>query len=76
MQTIFQDIQLGKNIRAVRLEKGMTQTEVAVKLRLMGSMLSKGELADIESGAVGIKAGDLKALKEIFEVGYDRFFEI
>ena len=76
MQTIFQDIQLGKNIRAVRLEKGMTQTEVAVKLRLMGSMLSKGELADIESGSVGIKAGDLKALKESFEVGYDRFFEI
>lgn len=75
MQWILQDIPLGKNIKALRNQRHMTQKQVAEQMQLMGSMISRETLANIERGKRNIKACDLKALKFLFQVDYDIFFE-
>lgn len=74
MQRILTGIPLGRNIRTVRMEKGMTQMQVVEQLQLMGSMMSRSTLANIEVGRRNIKASDLKALKVLFNVDYSAFF--
>ena len=75
MQWILQDIPLGRNIQNIRIKKGMTQKDVVTKLQLMGSIMSRTTLANIESGRRNIKASDLKALQILFEVDYNEFFK-
>lgn len=74
MQWILNDIPLGRNIQTIRLQKNMTQTEVIAKLQLMGSMMSRSTLANIETGRRNIKASDLKALKIVLQADYEDFF--
>lgn len=74
MQWVLTDIPLGRNIQLVRMKKGMTQTQVVEQLQLMGSMMSRSTLANIEAGRRNIKASDLKALKVLFDVDYSVFF--
>ena len=76
MQWILQDIPIGRNIRAIRIEKKLTQEQVVAKLQLMGSNMSRSTLANIEVGRRNIKASDLRALKTLFDVDYDMFFKI
>lgn len=75
MKKILQDIPIGSNIQAIRMEKGMTQEEVTEKLHLLGSHMSRSTLANIEAGARNIKTSDLRFLKQIFNVGYSEFFK-
>ena len=75
MQLILQDIPLGRNIQTVRMTKNMTQIEVVEQLQLMGSMMSRSTLANIEAGRRNIKASDLKALQVLFDVEYSEFFK-
>lgn len=75
MQWILQDIPLGRNIQTVRMSKYMTQIEVVEQLQLMGSMMSRSTLANIEAGRRNIKASDLKALQVLFDVEYSEFFK-
>lgn len=75
MQWILQDIPLGRNIKTVRMSKNMTQIEVVEQLQLMGSMMSRSTLANIEAGRRNIKASDLKALQVLFDVEYNEFFK-
>ena len=75
MQWILQDIPLGRNIQTVRMAKNMTQMEVVEKLQLMGSMMSRSTLANIEAGRMNIKASDLKALQVLFDVECSEFFK-
>ena len=60
MQWVLTDIPLGRNIQTIRMEKGMTQMQVVEQLQLMGSMMSRSTLANIEAGRRNIKASDLK----------------
>lgn len=75
MQWILQDIPLGRNIQTVRMSKNMTQAEVIGQLQLMGSMMSRSTLANIEAGRRNIKASDLKALQVLFGVEMEEFFK-
>lgn len=75
MQWVLQDIPLGRNIQTVRMAKNMTQMEVVEQLQLMGSIMSRSTLANIEAGRRNIKASDLKALQVLFGVEYSEFFK-
>lgn len=75
MQWILQDVPIGRNIQTIQMNKNMTQREVVEKLQLMGGTMSRSTLANIEVGRRNIKASDLKALKLIFDVEYEAFFE-
>lgn len=75
MQWILQDISLGRNIQTIRMAREMTQKETIEQLQLMGSIISRSTLANIEAGRRNIKASDLKALKILFDVEYAEFFK-
>lgn len=75
MQWILQDIPIGRNIQTVRMAKNMTQMETVEQLQLMGSMMSRSTLANIEAGRRNIKASDLKAFQVLFGVEYSEFFK-
>ena len=53
----------------------MTQQAVVEQLQLLGSMMSRSTLANIESGKRNIKASDLRLLKELLKVDYSEFFK-
>lgn len=74
MQWILQDIPIGRNIQNIRMNQNMTQQDVVAKLQLMGSMMSRSTLANIETGRRNIKASDLKALQIVFNVDFKEFF--
>lgn len=69
MQWILTDIPLGRNIQEARMKKNMSQTDVIVKLQLMGSIMSRSTLANIETGRRNIKASNLRLLKIFFLCG-------
>lgn len=75
MQWIITDIPIGKNIRRLRKERGLTQSDVVAKIQLEGSRMSRSTLANIETCRRNIKASDLVLLKQVFQVEYDDFFE-
>lgn len=75
VQWILQDIPIGRNIQNIRMDKHMTQQEVITKMQLMGSIMSRSTLANIETGRRNIKVSDLKALQQIFGVDFSEFFK-
>ncbi|MGI6007891.1 MAG: helix-turn-helix domain-containing protein [Ruminococcus sp.] len=62
-------------MQTIRMSRNMTQMQVVEKMQLLGSTISRSTYANIESGRRNIKASDLKALKEIFNVDYSEFFK-
>ena len=75
MQWILLDIPIGRNIQNIRMRKNMTQLDLITQLQLCGSNMSRSTLANIKTGRRNIKASDLKALKTIFDVEYEEFFQ-
>ena len=77
MQKIRQDKSgnIGGNIRRLRMAANMTQESVIAKMQLMGCEISRSIYSQIESGTYNIRVIELAALKIIFKVDYDAFFE-
>ena len=76
-QKIKQDegIMIGKNIRDIRVEKRITQEEVAERLLAYGIKISRGTYSKIEMGIRNIEATSLEAIKNILDTTYERLFE-
>lgn len=62
---------VGKNIRALRELKGMTQEQLSVKLQVKGCDVTRSALAKIEVGQRHLYVDELKLLKEILNVEYE-----
>ncbi len=74
-QKIKQDsIQLGANIRRIRKQRNIGQTELAVMLQLMGVDMTRECLVKIERGIQHIYASQLSAIKTALETTYDELF--
>ena len=63
--------EIGEIIRALRIERKWTQDNVAARLQLCASDLSRGTYAKIEAGIRHISLKELKALAHVFEVDYN-----
>lgn len=66
---------IGQNIRAMRLAKGMKQVEVVRRMQLMGCDLCQMTYSKIERNQYNIRVSELVALKQIFGVDYADFFD-
>lgn len=69
------DIHIGKNIRRLRKEKKIGQTELVALMHLRDTEITREALVKIERGLQHVKASQLKAIKEILEISYDEFFQ-
>ena len=66
---------IGKNIREVRLEKGIGQTELVRRLQLQGIDITRETLVKIERGIQHLKASQLRAIKNELNTTYDRLLK-
>lgn len=74
-QKLKQDLRLGPNIRKYRLQSQLTQDQVTAKMQLMGLNISRSIYSQIEGGTYNIRVSELAAMKEIFNINYESFFE-
>lgn len=75
-QKIKQDeIRIGENIRQVRREKGIGQTELVRLLQLRGIPITRESLVKIERGIQHIQASQLRAIKEELDCTYEQLFK-
>ncbi|MHA9737977.1 helix-turn-helix domain-containing protein [Robinsoniella peoriensis] len=74
MQKIRPDMDIGKNVQALRYQCKLTQDEVIAKLCLMGIEVSKSTYAKLETNRMNIKVSELVALSKIFGTDINAFF--
>lgn len=75
MQKIRPDLNLGGNIRKLRIRSDMTQEQVVAKLQVMGLPISRSSYAKIEANLLNVKVSELICMKNIFNCRFDDFFE-
>lgn len=70
-----EDGRIGKNIRRIRIEKGIGQTELVVKLQMNNISITRETLVKIERGVQHIKTSQLIAIKKVLNASFDEFFK-
>lgn len=75
-QKIKQDeIFIGQNIRRIRKEKGMRQTEMVALMQLENVPLTREALVKIERGIQRIQASQLRAIRNVLGTTYDELLK-
>ena len=67
--------QMGRNIRHIREEKGMTQELLSAKLQLAGCDITRSAVAKIEVGQRHIYPGEIRHIRQILSTTYEELFE-
>ena len=75
-QKIKQDsINIGGNIRRVRKEKGIGQTELVRMLQLRGVNMTRETLVKIERGIQHITGAQLRGIRDCLGTSYDELLK-
>lgn len=75
-QKIKQDeIFIGQNIRRIRKERGMRQTEMVALMQLENVPLTREALVKIERGIQHIQASQLRAIRNVLNTTYDELLK-
>lgn len=75
-QKIKQDeIFIGQNIRRIRKEKGMRQTELVALIQLENVPLTREALVKIERGIQHIQASQLRTIRNVLNTTYDELLK-
>lgn len=69
------NINIGANIKRIRKQQNIKQTEMVQKLDLLGVYITRQMLVKIERGDQHIYASQLKAMKEVLNTTYDELFK-
>ena len=76
MQKIKQDeINIGANIREIRLSRGIGQTELVRMVQLQGVDMTRECLVKIERGIQHIQAVQLRAIRDALDTTYDELMK-
>lgn len=69
------DIHIGKNIRDLRKEKGLGQTELVRLLQLEGIDMTRETLVKIERETQHIQATQLRGIRDILNTAYEELLK-
>lgn len=75
VQKLRPDMDIGQNISALRRAAKLTQDQTIAQMQVMGIKISKSSYAKIETNRMNVKVSELVALKQIFNVDFNAFFE-
>lgn len=64
-------IDIGGNIRRIRLEKGIGQTELVLLLQLQNIDMTRESLVKIERGIQHITRAQLRGIRNCLDTSYD-----
>lgn len=70
-QKIKQDIRIGDNIRKIRQQHKIGQTELVRLLQLEGVEMTRETLVKIERGTQHIRASQLRGIRDALHTTYD-----
>lgn len=70
------EAKVGKNIRRIREDRGMTQDTLAAKLQLRGCDITRSAVAKIEVGQRHLYPDEIILIREILNTTYDEIFAI
>ena len=70
------DVNIGQNIKKIRKERGLKQTDVIAKLQLLGIEISVYSYSKIENGKQNPTVSLLVGLTEVFGCDFNRFFRM
>lgn len=65
---------IGKNIRRLRIERGLRNMDVICRLQLKGIGISSSTYSKVESGRSNPSVDMILALTEVFQCSYEEFF--
>ena len=65
------DFIVGRQIRALREARGLTQAHLSARLQTKGCDVTRSAVAKMEVGQRHIYAAELRALRDILNVPYD-----
>lgn len=68
-------IDIGRNIRRIRLEKGIGQTKLIGMLDLEGIGMTREALVKIERGIQHITGAQLRGIRDCLETTYDELLK-
>ena len=68
-------ISIGKNIREIRMERDIGQTELVRLLHLQGVSITRETLVKIERGIQHIYASQLRGIKDALQTTYDELLK-
>ena len=74
-QRIKQDIRIGENIRRIRKERGIGQTDLIRLLQLEGCEMTRECLVKIERCTQHIQASQLQMIKIVLNTTYDELID-
>ena len=74
-QRIKQDIRIGENIRRIRKERGIGQTDLIRLLQLEGCDMTRECLVKIERCTQHIQASQLQTIKRVLGTTYDELID-
>lgn len=66
---------LGKNLRRIREEHGLTQEAVSIRLQLEGCDITRSALAKMEAGQRHIYPDEIKLLKKVLDIEYSELLD-
>ena len=73
-QKIRCDLNMGDNLRRLRLNAKLSQEKLCVKLQCLGCDIGRSTYAKYEAGELNIRASVIVALKDIYNCTFDDFF--
>lgn len=66
---------MGKNLRTLRLEAGLSQEKLCAELQQRGCDIGRTTYEKYETGELNIRISGLIELKKIYRCSYDAFFD-
>ena len=73
-QKLRRDLQMGDNLRRLRLEHNYSQEGLCAILQQRSCDIGRTTYAKYESGELNIRASVIVCLKKIYGCSYDEFF--
>lgn len=74
-QKIRRDLNMGDNLRRLRIRAGLSQEKLCAELQRRGCDIGRTTYAKYEAGELNIRASVIVELKKIYNCTYDEFFE-
>lgn len=70
------EIRVGKNLKRLREDKGMTQDMLVAKLQILGCDITRSALSKVEIGKRHFYLDEIIAAKKVLDVPYEKIFDV
>ncbi len=74
-QKLRRDLNMGANLKKLRLENGYSQEKICAKLQLYGCDIIRSTYEKYEHGKLNIPISIIVTLKKIYKCEYNDFFD-